>query len=323
MSVWQGREDAEEATPAKRWHQVMLPLDDVSWTESNVLLGFACDEGVRRNKGRLGASDGPKSIRGALANLSYQGDNPIYDAGDVVCYGDQMEAAQAGLSSAIEKMLASDMHITVLGGGHEIAWASHQGIMKYLGRRESHTRSSLPESASLKTLGIINFDAHLDLRNPAKKTSSGTPFRQIAQWCETHQEPFHYHVIGVNPSANTNALFDYARQHRVTWIEDVDTHIANLEQVEQGIEGIVAKVDFLYVTICLDVFQAAIAPGVSAPAAVGVSSEVVIHAIRCIKRLSKEYKVPIILRDIAEMNPHFDQDQRTAKLAARMVWELN
>lgn len=312
VSPWQGRIDSEETTPALRWHQVVKPLEEQMEPGSRVLLGFACDEGVKRNKGRSGASGGPDAIRKSLANLSYQDNQPVYDAGNIDCLDGDMEAAQAMLSGTISELLDRGMNVTVFGGGHEIAWGSYQGIVRHLDK----IKHGKP------IVGILNFDAHLDLRNPARGTSSGTPFRQIAQWCEEHDRPFRYHVIGVNPSANTAALIEYAKSKNVGWVEDVDAHMANLDRICSGIRNFMVDVDYLYVTICLDVFTAAIAPGVSAPASVGVSSEVVIRLIRKVRLLSAELGVPIILSDIAELNPRNDIDQRTARLAARLVWEL-
>ena len=312
MSAWQGRVDSEEATPALRWHQVVAPLDEQSQPGSKVLLGFACDEGVKRNKGRLGAFDGPAAIRRAMANLSRQGDQSVYDAGDIECVDGDLESAQLNLADTVSELLGRGMNVTVLGGGHEIAWGSYQGIVRYLDKLNDETSK----------VGIINFDAHLDLRNPAQGCSSGTPFRQIAEWCEENDRAFRYHVIGFNPSVNTMALIEYAKSKNVGWVEDVDAHLENLDGISSGIRDFMAEVDYLYVTICLDVFTAATAPGVSAPAAVGISSQVVIKLLREIRILSDELETPVILSDIAELNPHIDIDQRTARLAARLVWEL-
>ena len=66
MSVWQGRQDPEDGELALRWHDRVQP-----WQENRepgvVLLGFACDEGVRRNKGRVGAAGAPLAVRKLLA----------------------------------------------------------------------------------------------------------------------------------------------------------------------------------------------------------------------------------------------------------------
>ena len=82
MSVWTGRVDTADGPNALRWHQMVKPLAADS-PPGVVLIGFACDEGVRRNGGRVGAKDGPRAIRAALANLAWHQYFPVYDAGDV------------------------------------------------------------------------------------------------------------------------------------------------------------------------------------------------------------------------------------------------
>lgn len=79
MSLWQGRIDSQEGADARRWHQWMRPYADDAEAAS-VLLGFASDEGVRRNQGRQGARHGPPALRRALANLAWHGEQAIYDA---------------------------------------------------------------------------------------------------------------------------------------------------------------------------------------------------------------------------------------------------
>lgn len=69
-TVWQGRVDAEEGGLGQRWHQTVRSLDAASpLTGAVALAGFACDAGVARNHGRVGAQAGPAAIRRMLANL--------------------------------------------------------------------------------------------------------------------------------------------------------------------------------------------------------------------------------------------------------------
>ena len=312
MVIWQGRIDAEEDVPALRWHQKIQCWDRHSELNNcAALLGFACDEGVRRNKGRVGAYEGPHAIRSALANMAYLGNSDAFDAGDVFCNDKNLEHAQALLARHISHILAHDGFPVVLGGGHEMAWGSFQGIVQHLTTINAG-----------KSIGIVNFDAHFDLRNPNPLPSSGTPFRQVANWCQDHGLPFHYKVFGVNPTANTSALFHFARQHNVSWHADVDCSLANLLKLQASLADFVEQVDYVYLTICLDVFPASIAAGVSAPCALGVEPAVVIHLIKTLRKLCAERKVALIMADIAEMNPTYDHEGLTSRLAARMVHEI-
>ena len=61
-------------------------------------------------------------------------------------------------------------------------------------------------------------------------------------------------------------------------------------------------------------FRLAWFPGVSAPAARGIPQEVVEPLLAEIKTSGK-----LRLFDLAELNPKYDIDQRSAKVAARLV----
>ncbi|HCF1768247.1 TPA: formimidoylglutamase [Pseudomonas aeruginosa] len=303
MSLWQGRIDSQEGADARRWHQWMRPYADDAEAAS-VLLGFASDEGVRRNQGRQGARHGPPALRRALANLAWHGEQAIYDAGDIVA-GDDLEAAQECYAQRVADLLARGHRVVGLGGGHEIAYASFAGLARHLSRHER-----------LQRIGILNFDAHFDLRH-AERASSGTPFRQIAELCQASDWPFAYCCLGISRLSNTAALFDQAQRLGVRYLLDRQLQPWNLERSEAFLDSFLQSVDHLYLTVCLDVLPAAQAPGVSAPSAHGVEMPVVEHLVRRAKASGK-----LRLADIAELNPQLDSDQRTARIAARLVDSL-
>jgi formiminoglutamase len=299
MSVWQGRVDDAEGAPARRWHQVMQPLSRHTLAGSVVLMGFACDAGVARNHGRVGAAGGPFAIRHALRNMPVHECSLIADAGDVVCTDDALEAAQQELAAGVERELAARRFPLVLGGGHEMAWGSFMGMAAHLAGSGKSPR-----------IGIVNFDAHFDLRRDTRGTS-GTPFLQIAHDCDARDWPFRYACLGVSRYSNTEALFSRARELGVLFeLDDV------LDETVGGaaLASFLSDVDHVYMTVCLDVLPAAVAPGVSAPAARGVGLHVLEPLIDAACASGK-----LRLADIAEMNPLFDIDGRTAAVAARLV----
>src|SRR5689334_20636070 len=137
-----------------------------------VLVGFPQDEGVRRNGGRPGAAAAPPEIRRWLHRLTpWDGscdigltDPPPLDAGDLRVR-ETLEESQDELAVVVGEILARGAVPVVLGGGHETAWGHYSGYV--LGKRRA---------------GIINIDAHLDLR-PVEGGggTSGTPFRQALE----------------------------------------------------------------------------------------------------------------------------------------------
>lgn len=300
MTAWQGRTDPEP--DSERWHQRIRPLADGD-ARGTVLLGFESDAGVARNQGRTGAADGPTAIRRALAPLAWHREAPAFDAGDVTCQGDALEAAQAALAGRLASVLDAGHLPIVLGGGHEVAYASWSGLARHLEAREATPR-----------LGIINLDAHFDLRDPAHLSSSGTPFAQIAEQCQARGWPFRYACLGVSRAANTRALFRRAEALDVLAREDRDFIPQRIDAIARDVERFVASCDHLYLTIDLDVLPAAEAPGVSAPATRGVSLAMLEPLIEMIRDSGK-----LRLADLAELNPAYDIDNRTARAAARLV----
>ena len=73
----------------------------------------------------------------------------------------------------------------------------------------------------------------------------------------------------------------------------------------------------------MDVFPAATAPGVSAPAAHGVDYSMVEALLNPILNAkSKRGDNKLRLADIAEYNPRYDIDGHTSRLAARLIWTI-
>ncbi|MDC7829524.1 MULTISPECIES: formimidoylglutamase [Pseudomonas] len=303
LEGWTGRTDPE--ADALRWHQCIQPLAADS-APGMALLGFACDEGVRRNQGRTGAAEGPLALRRALANVAWQRQGPAYDAGDVRCADGDLEGAQTRLTGAVCDLLDGGHLPLVLGGGHEVAWASWSGLALHLAK-------TLPRPR----IGIVNFDAHLDLRDPARGPTSGTPFAQIAAHCAHRDWPFRYACLGLSLAANTRTLLRRAAELDVLIREDHEIREASLERIGAELDAFVAGCDALYLTFDLDVLPAGEAPGVSAPAAHGVGIALLEPLIRRLKASGK-----LRLADVAELNPALDQDSRTARVAARLIHTL-
>lgn len=299
---WQGRVDAEDSGPTPRWHQHVRPLAADS-RGGVTLIGFAVDEGVLRNQARVGAAQGPHAIRTALASLPVLGEPELHDAGDVHCDGGDLEAAQEELATRVAQALARESLPLVLGGGHEMAWGTFQGVMQ---ARPAHQR-----------VLVVNLDAHFDLREAAQG-NSGTPFRQMHEWCTARARPFHYRVFGISEYGNTQALFERAQAIGVRhWLDDDLQQPAGLEAARQALAADLQASDAAYLTVCLDVLPGGQAPGVSAPAALGVplaAVQVLIDEVLASGRL--------VAADIAELNPSLDRDGLTARVAARLAARL-
>jgi formiminoglutamase len=142
-------------------------------------------------------------------------------------------------------------------------------------------------------------------------------FSQIAYRCARHKRPFNYMVLGIQTYANTRSLFKRAQQLGTKYILAKDMVEANFPQISQQIQEFIDAHQHIYVTICSDVFNAAFAPGVSATQPFGLHPETVLYFLKQIFKTKK-----VISWDIAEVSPRFDHDNRTAKLAAVLIYAI-
>lgn len=301
QNIWQGRWDGEELLFHRIFQRVKEEQNYDSISPNDfVLHGFAVDEGVRRNKGRQGAKDAPDVIRKNMSNFPVVlPDFSMLDFGNITCEDGHLENAQNSLAKSVSKVLLKGGKSLVLSGGHEVTYAHYLGL-----------KTAFPE----QKIGIINIDAHFDNRQPEKEVgpSSGTGFWQIAQ-----EGPINSLHIGIQRNSNTLKLFDTAHQYGMKYILADELFFENLPSIYQRIDELLDNVDFAYLTICMDVFNASIAPGVSASAYNGIFADATfMHFYRHILKNNK-----LVALDVAEVNPSFDIQDRTARLAACLVNE--
>lgn len=266
-----------------------------------VLVGFPSDEGVRRNGGRPGASAAPEAIREALYKLTPDASNAnafealldrTVDLGDLANTGD-LESDQEALGEAIATHLSLGRFVIVLGGGHEVSYGHFLGYV----------------NAGID-VDILNVDAHADVR-PLKDggAHSGSPFRQAIE--HDSRQCRRYTVAGLQPHSTSIVHADYVREHggKVVWRDDLGNAAIN-DLVADLREPTLATFD-------IDAVEVASAPGVSAPNAGGLDARTWLRLAYAVG------KSPAVASfDIAEMNPSFDIDGRTTRLAALTVWQV-
>ena len=303
MEGWFGRVDSEDGDLGLRWHQVIREWDVLS-DPGFCFLGFESDEGVRRNQGRVGAIEGPNALRSALSSLPANTDLRLYDAGNIVLVDGDLEQGQTDFAAQIADLIRHRQIPIALGGGHEIAFGSFAGI----------AQSGLIRAGT--KIGILNFDAHFDLRRP-DPSHSGNSFSQAFRMAQASNLDLMYWVMGLSEASNTDALYWAASDVEADWVGDTEMTLHHAESCHDRLRAWLNQVDILYMTICLDVLPAYQCPGVSSPAARGVSIEVIEPLVEQAAKSGK-----LVAADIAELNPSFDIDNRTARTASRLIWRI-
>jgi formiminoglutamase len=273
-----------------------------------VILGFPQDEGVRRNHGRSGAAEAPDQIRKWLYRLTPCSVDsgvdltvrPPLDIGNVQIHG-SLEDSQSELGQIITGILKAGAVPIVLGGGHETAYGHYLG---YVGAN--------------RPVGILNLDAHLDVRPLVDaKGHSGSPFRQA------FEHPTHplaigaYTCFGAQPHQVSRRHAEYIRERcgSICWCEQVRPEPINV--FEGAIGKLASKGCQVYVSLDADVVRAADVPGVSAPNPSGLAGSDVLQLIRMAGQLPQ-----VASFDIVEVNPTADRDHQSTRWAALAVWHF-
>lgn len=306
---WQGRADIPDDSCFYQHIQLLDLLrqkPEKTAELSFAILGFQCDEGIQRDLGRPGAAEGPIAIRQHLAKLPIQKPSiQIYDAGNIICNDHDLEASQQALAEVTALLLAANIRPILIGGGHEIAYGHYLGIRQVSPRHER--------------LGIVNFDAHFDMHtlHPSYRNSASTTFFQIAELHKTDKRHFDYNCIGIQHAGDIRQSFDIAKKYHVKHILADELHQGLQEKCFDFVDRVIDENDIIYMSLSLDVFSPAFAPGVSSIQPLGLMPW---HIIPLLRQLASSGKV--ISYDIAENIPRYDIDHRTARLAAALIYEI-
>ncbi len=267
-----------------------------------IILGIPTDEGIIRNGGRTGAALAPDTIRKYLHKLTpnYPPSSTsfdfllIADAGNIK--GDDLEALHASAKEKVANYVRNGKTIIALGGGHDVTYPLASGFYEGIGKTD---------------FSLINIDAHLDVRE--KKNGlhhSGSSFRLLIEDGVLLGKNFT--EFGIQP-------FSYSSGH-LAWAEDQGASIRHFdnELSQNAVNEFQSLLDSirtpLYVTFDIDAIRASDAPGCSAPSPIGFNAEDAIAMCYAVGR-----KECVSMLDIVEVNPLHDLDDRTSRLAARMI----
>ncbi len=147
-----------------------------------------------------------------------------------------------------------------------------------------------------KAMSGVYFDAHLDVR---AEVGSGMPFRSLIENCGVKKLT----CIGLNPLVNSREHFEWFTRHG-----------GSTEPFRPDAWPTPPHCPDQFVSIDLDSIDSARAPGVSAPNPAGLAPQLVAAYAHAAGRNSN-----IRCFDIMELNPDYDQDGRTARLAAHLL----
>jgi|Deesub1362B_J571_1020462.scaffolds.fasta_scaffold01262_6 agmatinase len=160
----------------------------------------------------------------------------------------------------------------------------------------------------LRDFCYLTFDAHLDLRNEfdGNKFNHACTVRRVYEKYETGEVE---RIVQIGVRSGTSEEREFARRRGIEIYYSWDI-------LEGGIDWILKRLepyDRIYISLDMDVFDPAFAPGVSAPEPFGLHP---IHFLRLIDEISDR----IVGFDVVEVIP--DGEKITQMLAAKIVGEV-
>lgn len=239
-----------------------------------------------------GAASAPAAIRAALASghgnmaaengLELGTDIAVQDIGDLPLTEGEGDAA---LIRAAFAAAARDGTAPIgLGGDHMVSFPAVAGLADVRGPLE-----------------ILHFDAHTDLYDDFE----GDPL--------SHASPFARIMEGGHARRLVQVGIRTLNRHTRAQAERFGVEV--IEMRHFAADKVPIPGAPLYISIDLDGFDPAFAPGVSHHEPGGLSVREVLHVLHRIR-------TPIVGADIVELNPSRDLHGVTATLAAKLVKEL-
>ncbi len=246
---------------------------------------------------RAGSRFAPGAIRDISANLELYSIRseidlervPVHDMGDVDVVEDLEETLQRVKAVVAEIIQAKKLPIMV-GGEHSITKAAVE---------------SLP-----KDTGLINLDAHLDMRDEflGEKLSHATFMRRVAEYLGPD------HIMEVGIRAFSKPELDFCKKEGVMIVTPLDLRRDGLDKAGRRVSSFLGRFRHAYVTVDIDVLDPAFAPGVGNPEPDGLSTDELLSLVgsSMVRNLSGF--------DLVEVSPQLDSGQ-TAAVGAKVILE--
>ncbi|KSU60450.1 formimidoylglutamase [[Bacillus] enclensis] len=254
-----------------------------------------------------GASFAPDAIRRCLNsfttyNIEEDTDisgKIIIDFGDIAMHPTSIEECHQRIYQSTKEIVQTEAapFTIILGGDHSITTSTVKAIKEKKG-----------------TMGIIQLDAHHDLRNTEDGgPTNGTPFRRLIE--EGHLKGEHLIQIGIRNYANAKAYHDYAIENGVTiyTMKDIKQHPIQ-ELIHSALTRLEGKVDTIYLSVDMDVLDQAYAPGCPAIGPGGMDPDTLSEAVQTAIHHPK-----VQTMDIVEIDPTLDIRDMTSRIASLLI----
>ncbi|UFT98424.1 formimidoylglutamase [Radiobacillus kanasensis] len=254
-----------------------------------------------------GAAFAPGTIRKSLSGFTtYSIEEDIdlnqlviSDLGDITMHVTDIVHSQNRIYETMKHLLMKNpsWKPILLGGDHSVSFPSIKAFSEVKG-----------------SVGVIQFDAHHDLRNLEDGgPCNGTPFRSLLESASIDGN--HLIQIGIRDFSNSKAYRTYGEDNGVTMYTMKDVRERSiLDVIDEGIKKLRNTVDVIYVSVDMDVLDQAHAPGCPAIGPGGMDSATLLQAITHLARHEK-----VLAIDLVEVDPTLDFRDITSRAAAHVI----
>ena len=282
-----------------------------SISKKYAIIGFPWDMGA--SLGRPGARYAPKAIRESLRwILNRLRDNKVFDVesnrvvdlshvvikdvGDVEIFAHDTLKTFDAAYMLIKNLIAEGFNPVIIGGDHSISYPCIRAL----------------HDSVEGTVGIIQFDAHLDLvdESPYQGRFSHSSEIRRALELEKVRKVIQVGVRGYNYPFH----YDDVKKFNIRQFSPYDIRKLGISIVFEKILEELSEVDYTYTTLDIDVLDPSFAPGCGANEPGGLTIWDLIEILKKLAPYTHAF-------DIVEVNPLFDTSGITSSIAAKLLFD--
>lgn len=254
------------------------------------------------------AAGGPEAVRMTFRfNTTFSPDFDtdiqrlrVRDLGDISGHLTDVQAAHRKIEEAVAGALSLGQPFVpvIVGGDHSITAPAVRGVCA---------------AQAGKKVGIVNFDAHFDIRNFEHGPHNGTPFRALLEG--GHVAGKNLVEVGIHGFMNSARYYQWALDRGLTIITGRQVEKRGMEACIEEALGIAGDgTDLIYVSVDIDCLAFPWATGTSASTAEGLSAWQLLEGVFACGLHPK-----VAALDLVEIDPTRDVKDVTARSGCSVI----
>ena len=266
----------------------------------------ACVAGAR------GSRYGPEGVRSKLTHGTCY--NPALDVDiseglDVVDFGNvrvehtDVRETHDHVERVCTALTERGVFPVTIGGDHSLSYPTGKGLM----------------NAVDGDVGVINVDAHHDVRHShGGELSSGTPFRRLLEDDSGKLDHGNFVEYGLSGWHNSKYYVDWLRENGTEIVTTRDIRAEGVAATaERALERATDGTDAVFLSVDIDVLDAGVSPGTTAPSPGGLLTHELLEAVFQIGQHEA-----VRGADLMEVAPPLEANDTTSMVGAAVVTQF-